>query len=167
MASSTTAESAGAYSPRSPRRRSPAHARTAEIARARLLRAAVGFALVPPTERELRLLHHWLDSWTGIGRIAVGMARQGYDLQLTRYDERGGRATFYTTGMEHSPTSATGTGLGAHAMACDAAGGVGGIEQVRGVRLRQPTAPRDDGRRDRVCHVVFERWVERRDKVSK
>jgi hypothetical protein len=38
------------------------------------------------------------------------MAHQGYDLQLTRYDERGWRATFYTTGMEHSPTSATGTG---------------------------------------------------------
>src|SRR5207244_5475294 len=37
-------------------------------------------------------------------------ARQGYDLQLTRYDEKGWRATFYTTGMEHSPTSATGTG---------------------------------------------------------
>src|SRR5262245_4105239 len=32
------------------------------------------------------------------------MARQGYDLQLTCYDERGWRATFYTTGMEHSPT---------------------------------------------------------------
>jgi hypothetical protein len=28
-------------------------------------------------------------------------------------------------GMEHSPTSATGTGWGAHAVACDAAGGVG------------------------------------------
>ena len=52
----------------------------------------------------------WLDSWAGIGRIAVGMAHQGFDLQLTRYDERGWRATFYTTGMEHSPTSATGTG---------------------------------------------------------
>jgi hypothetical protein len=37
------------------------------------------------------------------------MARQGDDLQLTRYDEKGWRATFYTTGMEHSPTSATGT----------------------------------------------------------
>ena len=37
------------------------------------------------------------------------MAHQGYDLQLTRYDERGWRATFYTTGIEHSPTSATGT----------------------------------------------------------
>jgi hypothetical protein len=38
------------------------------------------------------------------------MAHQGYDLQLTRYDEKGWRATFYTTGTEHSPTSATGTG---------------------------------------------------------
>jgi hypothetical protein len=38
------------------------------------------------------------------------MHRQGYDLQLTRYDERGSRATFYTSGMEHSPTRATGTG---------------------------------------------------------
>ncbi len=47
-------------------------------------------------------------SWSGIG-TAVGMARQGYDLQLTRYDEKGWRATFYTTGMKHSPTSATST----------------------------------------------------------
>jgi hypothetical protein len=45
-----------------------------------------------------------------IGHVAVGMARQGYDLQLTRYDHRGWRATFYTTGMEHSLTSATSTG---------------------------------------------------------
>ena len=29
---------------------------------------------------------------------------------LTRYDEPGLAATFYTMGMEHSPTSATGTG---------------------------------------------------------
>jgi hypothetical protein len=43
----------------------------------------------------------------GIGDVERGMARQGYDLQLTRYDARGWRATFYTTGMEHSITSAT------------------------------------------------------------
>jgi hypothetical protein len=55
-------------------------------------------------------LRTWLDSWAGIARVAVGMARQGYDFQLTRYDERGWRATFDTSGMEHSPTSATGTG---------------------------------------------------------
>src|SRR6266545_1598742 len=41
-----------------------------------------------------------------------GLARQGYDLQATTSSSRaktsrGGRPTFYTTGMEHSPTSAT------------------------------------------------------------
>ena len=36
--------------------------------------------------------------------------RQGFDLQLTQYDDRGWRATFYTTGKEHSPTRATATG---------------------------------------------------------
>ena len=57
----------------------------------------------------LHALHRWLDCWRGIGDIAGGMSRQGYDLQLTRYDERGWRATFYPTGMEHSATSATGS----------------------------------------------------------
>jgi hypothetical protein len=33
-----------------------------------------------------------LDSWSGIGHVAVGMHRQGYDLQLTQYDDRGWRA---------------------------------------------------------------------------
>jgi hypothetical protein len=57
----------------------------------------------------LAALRSWLDSWRGIGAVERGMAHQGFDLQLTRYDERGWRATFYTTGMEHSPTSATGS----------------------------------------------------------
>ena len=79
--------------------------------RGQLLRAAVGFAGLPrPShDRALWALRTWLDSWAGIGHVAVGMAHQGFDLQLTRYDERGWRATFYTNGMEHSPTSATGT----------------------------------------------------------
>jgi hypothetical protein len=79
--------------------------------RGQLLRAAIGFAgcSLPSYDRALWALRTWLDSWSGIGHVAVGMARQGYDLQLTRYDEKGWRATFYTTGMEHSPTSATGT----------------------------------------------------------
>ena len=79
--------------------------------RGRLLRAAVGFAgcSLPSYDRALGVLRAWLDSWTGIGHVTVGMHRQGYDLQLTQYDDRGWRATFYTTGMEHSPTSATGT----------------------------------------------------------
>jgi len=57
----------------------------------------------------LGALRSWLDSWRGIGAVERGMAHQGFDLQLTRYDNRGWRATFYTTGMEHSPTSATGS----------------------------------------------------------
>jgi hypothetical protein len=79
--------------------------------RGRLLAAAFGFAGLPPSshDRTLHVLRSWLDSWPGIGRVAIGMARQGYDLQLTRYDEQGWRATFYMSAMEHSPTSATGT----------------------------------------------------------
>ena len=71
--------------------------------------AALGFAWcsLPSYDRALWALRTWLDSWSGIGHVAVGMHRQGFDLQLTQYDERGWRATFYTIGMEHSPTSAT------------------------------------------------------------
>src|SRR5207245_9989649 len=53
--------------------------------------------------------------WTALfmrsarGYVTVGMAHRGYDLQLTRDDEKGWRATFYARGMEHSPTSATGS----------------------------------------------------------
>jgi hypothetical protein len=67
--------------------------------RGQLLRAALGFAGLPrPSyDRALWALRTWLDSWSGIGHVVVGMARQGFDLQLTRYDERGWRATFYTT----------------------------------------------------------------------
>ena len=53
--------------------------------------------------------HAWLDSWRGIGAVEAGMARQGYDLQLTRYADDGWRATFYVTGREHSPHGATGS----------------------------------------------------------
>ena len=70
--------------------------------------AALGFVrLEGERPSALEALHSWLDSWRGIGDVVVGMAHQGYDVQLTRYDERGWRATFYTSGMEHSLTSAT------------------------------------------------------------
>jgi hypothetical protein len=72
--------------------------------------AALGFAgcAILSGDRTLWALRSWLDSWPGVGRVAVGMHHQGFDLQLTQYDHRGWRATFYTTGIEHSPTSATG-----------------------------------------------------------
>jgi len=53
---------------------------------------------------------HSVPGWTrgvGLGRVPAGTHCEGFDLQLTQYDER--EWTFYTTGMEHSPTSATGT----------------------------------------------------------
>jgi hypothetical protein len=99
--------------------------------RGQLLRAALGFAecSIPAYDRALHALRSWLDSWSGIGHVAVGMARQGYDLQLTRYDEKGWRATFYTTGMEHSPTSATGTGWERTPWHATQRGGVGGADE--------------------------------------
>ena len=52
--------------------------------RGRLLRAALGFAGLPrPSyDRALWALRSWLDSWSGIGRIAVGMAHQGFGWRL-------------------------------------------------------------------------------------
>jgi hypothetical protein len=47
-------------------------------------------------------MHSWLDSWSGIGLMATGMERQGWDLQLTEYGDGHWRATFYVTGMAHS-----------------------------------------------------------------
>jgi hypothetical protein len=54
-------------------------------------------------------LRQFLGGWLGIGRMVLGMARQSYDLQLTRYGEEGWRATFYPAGRAHSVTSAVGS----------------------------------------------------------
>jgi hypothetical protein len=40
-------------------------------------------------------LRTFLGGWLGIGRIVVGIARQSYDLQLTRDGDEGWPATFY------------------------------------------------------------------------
>jgi hypothetical protein len=61
-----------------------------------------------PLPPELDILHRWLDTWDGIGLIERGMAREDFDLSLTRYADEGWRATFYTKGREHSATSAIG-----------------------------------------------------------
>ena len=47
----------------------------------------------------------WLDQWAGVGLVAAGMARQGYDLELTRYGDEGWRATFSPAGPAHSVVS--------------------------------------------------------------
>jgi hypothetical protein len=51
--------------------------------RLRTLRAALGFLAVTPAAPELQLLHRWLDTWTGVGLITVGVDRQGYRLSLS------------------------------------------------------------------------------------
>jgi hypothetical protein len=64
----------------------------------RLLLVTLEAARVDAELPVLGALRSWLNSWWGIGDVERGMARQGYDLQLTRYDGRGWHATFYTTG---------------------------------------------------------------------
>jgi len=43
-----------------------------------------------------------LNSWAGIGLIAVSLHSQGWDLQLTQYGDGNWRAAFYVTGVAHS-----------------------------------------------------------------
>jgi hypothetical protein len=54
-------------------------------------------------------IRQYLGGWPGVGRIVAGMARQGFDLDLTRYDVQGWRATFYPEGRIHSATLAVGS----------------------------------------------------------
>ena len=58
-----------------------------------LLTAALGFTQVRHQPPEVAPLRRWLDTWTGIGAITTGMARQGFDVALTS-DAQGWRATF-------------------------------------------------------------------------
>src|SRR5262245_46142630 len=87
--------------------------------------AALGFAgcALPSYDRALWALRTWLDSWPGIGHVAVGMAHQGFDLQLTRYDELASDLLHDRDGaLAHERDQHR---VGTHAVACDAAGGVG------------------------------------------
>jgi hypothetical protein len=61
-----------------------------------LLTAAAGFGLLPARHDppEVRMLRRWLDTWTALGLVTVGMARQGYRLHLTNIDDGVWRATF-------------------------------------------------------------------------
>jgi len=71
-------------------------------ARGRRLRAALAAVLVRDNARELRLVREWLNNWSGLGLIIVGMQWQGWDLQLTAFAGRDWRATFFVTGIAHS-----------------------------------------------------------------
>jgi hypothetical protein len=71
-----------------------------------LLTAALGFMQLDrwnePKPPVMTTLAAWMNSWAGIGAVAVGMAVQGCDLQLTEYAGANWRATFFVTGMAHS-----------------------------------------------------------------
>ena len=58
------------------------------------LRAALGFLQLEPRAPELQLLHRWLDTWTGVGLITVGVERLGYRLSLSHITEGEWRARF-------------------------------------------------------------------------
>jgi hypothetical protein len=100
--------------------------------RRRLLVAALGFAgcSLPSYDRALHALRSWLDSWSGLGRVAVGMARQGYDLQLTRYDDKLARDVLRDRDGALADERDR-HGVGADAVARDATGGVGGAAEGR------------------------------------
>ena len=72
-----------------------------------LLVAAFAAVLVRHRAPELALVHALLDSWSGIGLIVVGMARQGYRLSLTNLTEGEWRAVF----SSHPLTRADGFGV--------------------------------------------------------
>jgi hypothetical protein len=80
----------------------PAQPEVSRLSRLANVRAALRFLQLSPRALELRLLHRWMDSWTGVGLIAVGLHRPGCDLQLTQYGDGNWRATFYITGAAHS-----------------------------------------------------------------
>jgi hypothetical protein len=45
-----------------------------ELPEGRRLRAALAAVLVRADAPELRLVHRWVDSWSGIGLIVIGMS---------------------------------------------------------------------------------------------
>jgi hypothetical protein len=65
----------------------------------------------------LHALQTWLDSWEGIGQVAVGMHRQGYDLQLTQYDESWLACDLLHDGDGALAHERNGHRMGAHAVA--------------------------------------------------
>jgi hypothetical protein len=71
------------------------------------LRAALGFLKLAPRAPELRLLHRWLDSWSGIGLVVAGMSHQGFQVSLGEHGAGQWIAVFYSgRGGGHEPAAA-------------------------------------------------------------
>src|SRR3989338_7379040 len=112
-------------------------------------------------------VRRWLGGWTGVGLVAAGMARQGYDLALTRYAELGWRATFYVAGPEHSPPGATGSAAPPAPVARAHAGGGGGGGGGRGGPPRACARPRRAGARGPGGVARARRPAVARDRLSR
>ncbi len=74
----------------------------------------------------------WLDSWSGIGHVTVGMARQGYDLQLTRLRREGLPRDLLRDGHGGLAHERDGSRVGADAAACGPGGSVEGAPSSTG-----------------------------------
>src|SRR5206468_6157043 len=75
-----------------------------DLARRRsLMAAALGFMQLQSSEppAEIRMLGRWLNSWTGLGAVVIGMRAQSSDVELNEFPD-GWRATFYPIGIAHS-----------------------------------------------------------------
>jgi hypothetical protein len=72
------------------------------------LRAALAAVLVRDNAPELRLVRAWLDSWSGIGLIVVGVLHRRWDIQLTATPRAtGGRTSSRSGSRTPSPTNLT------------------------------------------------------------
>jgi hypothetical protein len=74
---------------------------TGEHRRRAVLLAVLGFLQREPHAPELQQLHRWLDNWRGVGLLAIGLHRIGYDLDLRQYGDGRWCASFYVTGFAH------------------------------------------------------------------
>jgi hypothetical protein len=93
---------------------------------ARRLRAALVAVLVQAEAPELALVHRWLDNWRGVGLLAVGLHRTGYDLDLRQYgDDHLARDVLRHRLRRFDPWR---IGVGACGVASRSAGGLGCVE---------------------------------------
>jgi hypothetical protein len=75
----------------------------------RRLRATLGFLQLGPARPGAVASVPSLDSWAGIGLIVVGMARQGFSIDLGEHGAGRWIAVFYSGRGGHEPVTAAGT----------------------------------------------------------
>jgi hypothetical protein len=81
------------------------------VSRRSRLTGALGFLQLEPRAPELRLLHNWLDSWSGIGLIVVGMSHQGFQVSVGEHGAGQWIAVFYSGRGGHEAVAGAGTAL--------------------------------------------------------